>query len=286
MNQKLVSVIVPVYNCEKTIRQAIESIINQTYNNLEIIVVNDNCTDNTSSIVQEMSISDNRIKLVKAGINDLNRFDSQLNRNINAGYSARNTGLKIAKGEYITFQDADDASLTNRIEIQVKLLEEYNAIHITTDWFRFDERYIGKSFDFDKYCKEKKLGIIGPKELTELARVNKSLLAKFLGTWHKLVPFKIKRLRFINRILLGGIQPYPGVTGIPLFKKEVLNKVKFRPLRERVWPSFMGRGADRDFSFQIAETFENSYVFFIPLYMWRVKNENERYDSTINNYIL
>ncbi len=286
MNSKLVSVIIPAFNCEKTIAEAIGSILSQSYNNLEVIVVNDNSTDNTASIVNEMQKSDSRLKIINSDLEDHKRFDAKLKRNINAGYSARNAGLKIAKGDYITFQDGDDISLKNRIEIQVKLLEQYNATHVTTDWFRLDERYIGKSLDFNRYNNEIKPNVIGPSELVNMARKNKSLLVKLLGPWHKIVPFKIKRLRFVNKLLLGGIEPYPGVTGIPLFKREVLDKVKFRPLQERIWPSFMGRGADRDFSFQVAETFINSYVFFIPLYMWRVKNENERYISIINKYLI
>ncbi len=285
MNPKLVTVIIPAYNCEKTIGQAVNSILTQSYRNVEVIVVNDNCTDNTASIVREMQKTDSRLKIINSQTNDQNRFNKKLNRNINAGYSARNDGLKIAQGDYITFQDGDDISLKNRIEIQVKLLEKYNAIHITTDWFRLDENYIGKSFDLERYINDCKLDFIGPKEITMMARKNKSLLVKLIGSWHKIVPFSIKRLRFINKFLLGGIEPYPGVTGIPLFKREVLDKVRFRPLQERVWPSFMGRGADRDFSFQVAETFKNSYVFFIPLYMWRVNNENEKYGSILKKYI-
>lgn len=285
MNSKLVSVIIPAYNCEKTIGQAVDSILSQSYRNLEVIVVDDNCTDNTASIVREMQKFDNRLKIINSTPDDQNRFDTKLKRNINAGYSARNEGFKIVQGDYITFQDGDDISLKNRIEIQVKLLEKYNASHVTTDWFRLDENFIGKSLDLDRYNNEIKPNVIGPNELVRMARKNRSLLAKLFGPWHKIVPFKIKRLKFINRLLLGGIEPYPGVTGIPLFKKEVLDKVRFRPLQERVWPSFMGRGADRDFSFQVALTFKNSYVFFIPLYMWRVKNENERCCSTLNNYL-
>ncbi len=54
-----------------------------------------------------------------------------------------------------------------------------------------------------------------------------------------------------------------------MFKREVMEKVQFRKLKDRVWPSFMGRGADRDFNFQVAETFKNSYYFPIALYLWR-----------------
>lgn len=287
MTDKLVSVIIPVYNCESTVRSAIESILTQTYNNLEVIVVDDNCTDKTAVVVEEMSKSDGRLKLIKTETIDSKRFNKKLNRNINAGYSARNTGLKYAKGQYITFQDADDISLSNRIEEQIKLLEKYNAVHITTDWFKLDDSLVGRKLDVDRFVNEKGLDFIGPQQLLDLANKNKGLLVKILGSLHRFVPFFIKRMKIVNRIFFGNVQSYPGVTGIPLFKREVIDKVRFRPLNERIWPSFMGRGADRDFSFQVAVTFKNSYVFFIPLYMWRVRNQNMRPEyQSINRYMI
>lgn len=286
MNNKLVTVIIPVFNCESTIRSAVESILTQTYNNLEVIVVDDNCTDKTALIVKEIKESDKRLKIIKSETTDSKRFNIKLNRNINAGYSARNTGLRYAKGQYVTFQDADDISLSNRIEEQVKLLEKYNAIHITTDWFKLNENYINKKLDINKFVNEIGLNYIGPKQLFDLAQRNKGLLVKILSDFHRFIPFSIKRMKIINHIFFGGVQSYPGVTGIPLFKREVIDKVRFRSLNERIWPSFMGRGADRDFSFQVAETFRNSYVFLIPLYMWRVKNGNPKYESIINDYII
>lgn len=286
MTDKLVTVIIPTFNCESTIRSAIESILAQTYNNLEVIVVDDNCTDKTASIVEEMCKSDKRLKIIKTEIIDPKRFNRKLKRNINAGYSARNTGLKYAKGQYITFQDADDISLLNRIEIQVELLEQYKADHITTDWIKLNERFLGKKIDFKKFIDEIGLITITPNELYDLAEKTKGILMKTLGHWHKYIPFNIKRMRFINRSFFGSVTPYPGVTGIPLFKKEITEKVKFRKLSERIWPSFMGRGADRDFSFQVVEIFKNSYVFYIPLYMWRVRNDNPRYPNGINKYII
>jgi glycosyltransferase involved in cell wall biosynthesis len=108
MNQPLISVIIPAYNCEKTIEIAIKSILNQTYPHIEIIVVDDKSTDATKKVVEALMVKYRTIKLYD-GQEDPNRFDLKLNRNVNAGWSARNTGLAHAEGEYITFQDADDA---------------------------------------------------------------------------------------------------------------------------------------------------------------------------------
>lgn len=107
MNRK-VSVILPVYNAESTIKQALISIVNQSYSNLEIIVVNDGSDDNTEIVV--MSVADPRIIYVKNSKNE--GLIYTLNR-----------GLSIATGDYIARMDADDISLPDRLEKQVFFLD-------------------------------------------------------------------------------------------------------------------------------------------------------------------
>lgn len=104
-----VSVIVPVYNCEKYLRKCIESIINQTLEDLEIILINDGSTDNSGKILDEYKSKDSRIKVIHKK---------------NEGQSvARNIGLNIATGTYIGFVDSDDW-------IDSKMYENlYNAIN-------------------------------------------------------------------------------------------------------------------------------------------------------------
>ena len=284
MKQPLISVIIPAYNCEKTIGLALQSILDQTYKNIEIIVVDDKSTDTTKEVVSKIISKHPHIKLLD-GQNDPYRFDAKLNRNVNAGWSARNTGLAHAKGDYITFQDADDVSLLNRIEIQYDLLEKHNSTHICIDWVKFDDIYIGKKLDTKKYpfdiCPH-----IGPKELFAMSQRAKGLVAHISTKLNSLIPFHIKRKRVINKFFFGSLENYPGPGNSPLFKREVIDKVQFRPLAERVWPSFMGRGADRDFNFQVAETFKNSHMFFIPLYAWRVPQQNPRYPEGAETYII
>ena len=279
----LISVIIPVYNCEKTIAIAIDSILNQTYKNIEIIVINDKSTDRTREIILEMIKSNNKIKLIDEQDDPL-RYDTKLKRNINAGYSARNTGFEYVKGDFITFQDADDASLLNRIEVQYDLLIKYNSIHVTLDWIQFNEKYLGKKLDIAEYTK--KIEMMGPKELYEMSQRSKGLISKISQRFNRMISFHIKRQRIINKLFFGSLENYPGAGNSPLFRKEIIEKVKFRKLSERIWPSFMGRGADKDFNFQVAETFKNSYVFFIPLYMWRVKNQNPEYTKGLDKYII
>ena len=128
--------------------------------------------------------------------------------------------------------------------------------------------------------------MIGPNELYDMSQRSKGFIAKISTKTNRAIPFYIKRRKIINKFFFGSLENYLGAGNSPLFTREVIEKVKFRQLSERVWPSFMGRGADKDFNFQVAETFKNSYVFFIPLYMWRVKDENPRYIiDNVDKYI-
>lgn len=94
MNCFLISVIIPVYNVEKYLGRCLDSIINQTYNNLEIICINDGSTDSSLEILRSYGAREPRIKII-----------SQDNQGLS---EARNVGLKIASGEYISFIDSDD----------------------------------------------------------------------------------------------------------------------------------------------------------------------------------
>lgn len=265
MKNPLITVIIPTHNNEGTINTAVNSMRNQTYKNLEIIVVDDNSTDNTKGIIFLMKNEDSRIKYFELNDNDPGRIDRSLNRNVNAGYSARNYGFSKANGELVTFQDGDDASLLNRIEIQYKLLTKYDATHITTNWLPFSDKLLNTVWNGAEIIKPS----LSPNEMFKLSQKTKGLIAKISNSLNSSIPFHFKRLRIINKLFFGSLEPYPGAGNSPLFKREVIEKVKFRNIKYRIWPSFMGRGADRDFNFQVAETFKNSYFFEIPLYLWR-----------------
>lgn len=272
----LISVVIPAHNSAKTIEIAIRSMLSQTYDNLEVIVVDDNSTDPTREVVKNIEKTDPRVKYFSLPFDDPQRFNKR-GRNINAGYAARNFGLEKAHGEWITFQDADDASLLNRIEVQYGLAKKYNATSVCLDWQQYREGLINKKLDEHKIF-EKESGIIIPKEqIVSLAKKTKGPIIPFLGRLNSLIPFELKRLRILNKLFFGTLESYPGTGNSPLFKHEVIEKVRFRPLKDRIWPSFMGRGADRDFNFQVAETFKNSMSFNLPLYLWRVSTQNEKY---------
>lgn len=115
--EELVSVIVPVYNVEKYLRKCIDSIKNQTYSNLEIILVNDGSTDNSYKICNEYAKEDRRIKII-------NKANGGLS-------SARNSGIKVARGTFIAFVDSDDwiedAMIEKMIDVAVK--EQADVVH-------------------------------------------------------------------------------------------------------------------------------------------------------------
>lgn len=112
MNQKI-SIIVPAYNCENKIEKCIKSISRQTYDNLEIIIVNDGSTDNTALICQKLAHNDERIKVI-----------NQENQGVSM---ARNQGIKCATGEYIQFVDADDTIEPDMTATLVKTMRKYDC---------------------------------------------------------------------------------------------------------------------------------------------------------------
>lgn len=127
---KLVSIIIPVYNAEEYLERCIKSAIRQTYNNIEIIAINDGSTDKSLDILTEYERKDNRIKIINIE---------------NSGISAvRNIGIKVATGDYICFLDSDDYIDNNLLENLHKNIDsDYDLI-----------KY--KTIEVDKECNELK----------------------------------------------------------------------------------------------------------------------------------
>ena len=110
---KKISIIVPIYNTEKYLQRCIESLINQTYQNLEIILVNDGSTDNSEKICAKYKKTDNRIKVFSK---------------VNGGQSsARNLALENITGDYIGFVDSDDWIALDTYEYLMNIIEKNSA---------------------------------------------------------------------------------------------------------------------------------------------------------------
>lgn len=287
MNQPLISVIIPTNNEARDgrLKTAIESMRRQTYQNMEILVVDDHSTDNTKEIVDEIAKKDSRVHYHLLPWEDQKRTHILPHRtlgwrsyDINGGYLARNYGFSIARGEYITLQDADDASFANRIEAQYTLAKKYGATLVAIQWMRLKDEYMDKQLDIEKIFAEvgENSVIIRPETITEMAGRNKGIL---MGSWfpHSFVPFIFKWFPLTRPLFFAGFDNYPGADNSVLFKHEVLEKVLFRKRDDRVWPNPYGRGSGRDFTFQVAETFKNSWSFRLPLYLWRAGSANQKF---------
>ncbi len=138
MNKK-VSIIVPVYNAEEYLERSIDSIIKQTYGNLEIIIIDDKSTDNSKKIIQKYAFKDNRIKA----------FYSEINQGVS---KSRNIGLKSAMGDYVLFMDADDYLVKDGIEKMINASLKYNG-----DIIDSYHLIIYKNKNKNKYFTEKKV---------------------------------------------------------------------------------------------------------------------------------
>ena len=138
-----VSIIIPVYNVEKYLEQCIESAVNQTLDNIEIIAINDGSTDNSLQILEEYSEKYKFFKVI-----------NQKNRGLSA---TRNRGLKEARGKYIYFLDSDDYIDKNTLSICFEKAEKYNLDIVTFDADIFIESKMDKINVHGDYDREKRL---------------------------------------------------------------------------------------------------------------------------------
>jgi len=133
MNNPLISVIIPIYNAQNYLEETILSVLGQSYENFELLLINHHSTDGSVNIIDKYVQIDNRIKIV--------------NLNINKGGPAypRNEGLKIAKGEYIAFLDSDDVWLPEKLEKQLSILlnSSYDIVHTLAYSIDTDSKRIG-----------------------------------------------------------------------------------------------------------------------------------------------
>ena len=160
-----VTIIVPVYNVEKYLRDSIESAINQTYKDIEILLIDDGSKDSSGKICDEYALKDNRIKVIHQN---------------NAGLSgARNTGLKNATGEYIMFLDSDDTFELQACEKLVEYIDETNADYVIGNYSNMSEEgevWKNPIFDKEKYTKFK----------LSINDYDKSFYIMNSGVWNKI----------------------------------------------------------------------------------------------------
>lgn len=127
---RLVSVIVPIYKVEQYLTHCVNTIVNQSYSNLEIILVDDGSPDNCGKMCDEFASQDSRIKVIhkqNGGLSD-----------------ARNAGIDVATGDYITFVDSDDYVMPNMIESLMKVIVNANADIVQCNYIRSKNDFIGE----------------------------------------------------------------------------------------------------------------------------------------------
>lgn len=122
----LVSIIMPSYNCGRFVEESIHSVQAQTYQNWEIIVVDDCSSDESVIIIKKMQLADSRIRLFQ-------------NENNSGAAITRNNALREAKGRWIAFLDSDDLWMPEKLEKQIEFMEKYNYAFSYTNYVEIDE---------------------------------------------------------------------------------------------------------------------------------------------------
>lgn len=179
-----ISIVVAVYNAEKTLKKCVDSLLNQTYNNIEIILVNDCSKDNSLDICNEYSKANDNVKVIS---NDRN-----------SGVSAtRNNGINNSTGEYICFVDSDDYVESNYIEVLYYYYQKYNTVPICG--FVYHDEY--------NHAKPVKYSWSGDEGLVSLGEAFKLKSELYLtALWNKLFDRRLiidKNIKFDINISVG-----------------------------------------------------------------------------------
>lgn len=196
--EEKISIVVPIYNCEKYLQDCIESLINQDYNNLEIILINDGSTDSSDKICKFYQKKDKRIiyyNKKNTGVSD-----------------TRNLGINSSTGKYVLFVDSDDLIESNCVSLLVKSLKKnYLSIckikkfSINPDFKVKDTTFNKKIFDCSKYFEIYKLNLLNPPygRLYELSILKNNAIKfkKDLSLGEDLV-FNMEYLKYVKGVVL------------------------------------------------------------------------------------
>lgn len=247
----MLSIIIPVYNVEKYLCQCLDSIVNQTYKDLEIIIVNDGSTDNSLSIIKEYAALDNRIKLV----------DKE-----NGGLvSAYTMGFKYATGEYITFVDSDDWCELDMYSQMMPKFSEYNIDLVICAYDRVRE---GESNKVDLGISE---GLYSDKEkfyyrinqkFISAARWNKilkkTLLTEIINNLDKTVNFSEDTMLTIPYMQKAGKYYY--LDSVLYHYRVVNNSISFRFNKNAILDVTKVNNTIRSFNFDYNDDLLNQHI--------------------------
>lgn len=171
----LISVIIPVYNVENYLRECVDSVLNQTYQNFEIILVDDGSTDGSPTICDEYATSDERIRVIHQS---------------NGGLSvARNNGLQASSGDYVYFLDSDDWIEPSSLEVLLECAKERRAQVVFFDALSFEDG--GKLCDKQNYARKRCYGDDSGIEILSRLQDEKD--------YHSAVPLLFMQRRFLEK---------------------------------------------------------------------------------------
>lgn len=138
----MVSIIIPTYNRAHLIGETLDSVSAQTYTNWECIVVDDESTDSTTSVIAKYAHKDKRIKLFK-----------RPNTKPKGANACRNMGLNKGKGDYVVFFDSDDLMTKNHLEVKVSAIQKFDCDYVIakTQYFNYSNESIDRNYQFDKF---------------------------------------------------------------------------------------------------------------------------------------
>ncbi len=193
----LISVVIPAYNAEQFLDETLESVLSQTYENWECIIVNDGSTDSTESVAKKWCEKDSRFRLT-------NKENGGLS-------SARNWGIKESKAEYIAFLDADDILTPDSLEVRINVLIEQNVDLVATKIQHFTDKLpkVSKNNarqDVLYYAKEGLTQLMAFNKVTPSTVLCKKSVMEEVGgfTWHK----KAEDLHCWLKVLFAGYKIY------------------------------------------------------------------------------
>ena len=181
----MVSVIMPAYNAEKFIEKAIMSVVNQTYKNWELIVIDDGSKDSTTEIVMQLAQEDSRIVF----------YANEKNMGV---ARTRNRGFDIAKGDYVALLDSDDIWMPEKLEKQIELIAKteaditytsYGIIDVEDNKYK-DDYVVPSQTDFEKMLGENHIGcstVVLKKSVTEEYRFNENFYHEDYVLWMQLL---------------------------------------------------------------------------------------------------
>ena len=279
-----VSIILPIFNNINTLEYTLESIIKQTFKNFELIIIDDNSTDGSSEIAEKFALKYNNCFYKKIYTDYEKKFYNKIN--VDVGTTACNEALKYTKGKWI-FNTGDEILISNTIEIMLQLANRSDCDHLIVDPISISENLFSellyKKFNLEKYEDENKIKIYDAQYLFQIAKNQMGIIEKIFPGFSSRFSFNFKNNILLSRLFYGGFKPLPGCAGATLIKRKILDKIKWRYLSDRVWPSFNGRGMDRDLNFRIIYEKKRSKYINIPLIASNMDHENDK--RIIENYL-